>query len=215
MGNNTTKEAEQLRWFQCVDLGDGYVTNGLVDHCTEPISNSRYGIPIDLKGKTVLDIGAMNGYHSLLAERRGAVVTSIEPTQGGGDNWKCLQLALSANKSNIKAIPVDLYSFHSKPNEQFDICFYFGVLYHVEDPIKELIMLRNLTKEFALIETAIAQGNYGNNPVWEMNHGFDNDDTNIWYPSLAGLTAALKYAGFSQVELIWTDGIRSTVKALV
>lgn len=218
------EQAEKLKWFQCVPLGDNYVTKGIVDHCTEEIATNRYGIPLDLSGKTVLDIGAMNGYHSLLAEKRGAKVTAIEPTQGDGDNYKCLQLSVSANNLKTRIVPTSLQSFHSTAlpyqyrhdddGKPYDICFYFGVLYHVHNPIQELQYLSNLTKEYALIETAISQKDFGNNTVWELNHGFDNDPTNYWYPTIHGLFAALKLVGFSQAEVIYNDGIRATVKAI-
>ena len=209
------EQAEKLKWFQCVPLGDNYVTKGIVDHCTEEIATNRYGIPLDLSGKPVLDIGAMNGYHSLLAEKRGAKVKAIEPNQGYGHKFMCLELALKANKSTVQYELCDLESYAKEQGiSVFDICFYFGVLYHVHNPIQELQYLSNLTKEYALIETAISQKDFGNNTVWELNHGFDNDTTNYWYPTIHGLFAALKLVGFSQAKVIYNDGIRATVKAI-
>lgn len=214
------ESAEKLNWFQCVPLvsdeGEVYITKGIVDHCTEEIATNRYGIPLDLRGKTVLDIGAMNGYHSLLAEKRGAKVTAIEPTQGNGDNFKCLKLAIDANKSKAIIHDCNLQQFYYRKytNDRYDVCFYFGVLYHVISPIDELQHLSDVTKEYALIETAISQKDYGNDTVWELNNGFDNDPTNYWYPTINGLFAALKLVGFSQVEVIYNDKIRATVKAI-
>lgn len=59
--------AEALGWFHRIDLGQGVVTNGL--------SLGPYVGPDkmpDLQGKSVLDIGAWDGYYSFQAERLGA-----------------------------------------------------------------------------------------------------------------------------------------------
>lgn len=209
----TQERAEELKWFQCIDLGNGYITKGVVDHCTEEIATNRYGIPLDLTGKTVFDVGCNDGYHSFLCERRGAIVTAIDPNQGDGDNEECFRLAKEVLDSEVFYAPINLEKYNCK-YISFDICLYFGVLYHIENPLKELSLLFKCCKEYALIETAIAQTNYGDKSVWEFNHGFDNDTTNKWYPTIKGLENVLKYVGFKSVELIYNDGVRATVKAI-
>lgn len=59
--------ADALGWFHRIDLGHGVVTNGL--------SSGPYVGPDkmpDLDGKSVLDIGAWDGFYSFQAERLGA-----------------------------------------------------------------------------------------------------------------------------------------------
>lgn len=58
-------------WFHSLDLGHGVVTKGLktADQLQEELC--RLNFP-DLKGKTVLDIGAFDGFYSFSAERLGA-----------------------------------------------------------------------------------------------------------------------------------------------
>lgn len=59
--------ADALGWFHRIDLGHGVVTNGL--------SSGPYVGPDkmpDLGGKSVLDIGAWDGFYSFQAERLGA-----------------------------------------------------------------------------------------------------------------------------------------------
>jgi len=59
--------ADALGWFHKIDLGQGVVTHGL--------SSGPYVGPDqlpELKGKTVLDIGAWDGFYSFQAERLGA-----------------------------------------------------------------------------------------------------------------------------------------------
>jgi tRNA (mo5U34)-methyltransferase len=63
--------AEVPYWFHSIDLGDGVVTPGKKDSgwLTAELARLRLG---DLTGKSVLDIGAWDGYYSFAAERAGA-----------------------------------------------------------------------------------------------------------------------------------------------
>jgi tRNA (mo5U34)-methyltransferase len=214
------KRIDEIKWFHSIELpyeeGGSIVTPGIVDHCTEESANGRYGLPLDLTGKTVLDVGAMNGYFSFLAEKRGAIVTAIDPNQGNGDNIAGFMLAKEAIGSDVEFFEEDLEEFYLKKSEYpYDMSLLYGVLYHVENPIGELSRISKLTKEFAIIETAISQTHYGSARVWEFNPGFDGDETNKWYPSLPGLVAALKHVGFKKVDLVGgtPGGERVTVKA--
>lgn len=215
-------KAEKLKWLQCIELCEGYLTKGEFDYCHEDIATNRFGMPSDLTGKTVLDIGACNLYHSLLAEKRGATVTAIEPNQGGLDNTKCCQLVLKTidNKINFGSCDLDtLFIDGFAVPAPYDLCLLYGVLYHTTEPIKMLQQVYKLTKEdgCAIIETAISpeiEINGERQPIWQFRNGHDGDKANFWYCNLTGLEAVLKYVGFSQVELIWTDSVRATVKTI-
>lgn len=215
---NLTQEqqerAEKIRWFQMLDL-KGYVTNGQVPYCNEYDATHRFGVPLDLKNKTVLDVGCNSGYFSFLAERRGAEVTGIDPVQDGGDAAKGFLLAKEVYESNVKFHELTLSEFVNKyPKEKFDITFYYGVLYHVTNPLGELQLLSDVTKEYTIIETAIASSNYDGKSVWEYKHGFLTDKTNYWYPTLIGLENMLYTVGFTKVELVTNfHDIRATIKA--
>ncbi len=58
-------------WFHSIDVGDGVVTPGL--QSSEYLKARLHELQLpDLHGKTVLDIGAYDGFYSFEAERRGA-----------------------------------------------------------------------------------------------------------------------------------------------
>ena len=73
--------ADVLRWYHAIDLGAGVVTRG-VDNSPERLA--RIHLPADLSGRSVLDVGAWDGYFSFEAERRHAA-------SGGG--YRLLRLA--------------------------------------------------------------------------------------------------------------------------
>jgi tRNA (mo5U34)-methyltransferase len=58
-------------WWHSIDLGQGVVTKGLQPPIVLAHLLDRIRLP-DLSGKTVLDIGAYDGFFSFEAERRGA-----------------------------------------------------------------------------------------------------------------------------------------------
>lgn len=59
-------QADSYRWFHTIDLGNGVVTKGVGVHW-----HSADTFP-DVTGRSVLDIGAWDGFYSFLAERNGA-----------------------------------------------------------------------------------------------------------------------------------------------
>ena len=58
-------------WWHSIDLGQGVVTKGAKTPETLQYELESLRLP-DLRGKTVLDIGAWDGFFSFEAERRGA-----------------------------------------------------------------------------------------------------------------------------------------------
>jgi len=222
------KRVDEIKWFHSIELpyeeGGSIVTPGLnEEHCSEKAASERFGLPIDLTEKKVLDIGCNQGYMSFLSEKRGAKVTAIDPNQGDGDNIAGFMLAKEALGSDVEFWEDDLEEFvfknGSSVNAQYDICLYYGVLYHVENPLGELQRLSECTKEVAIIETAISpeiEINGKRLSIWQFNPGYDDDPTNYFYPNLTGLEAALKHVGFKSMELIYITpgGERATVKAI-
>lgn len=223
--NEVLTQVEQIRWWHRIELplpdGKKIVTPGEVDHCTEKVATNRFGIPDNLNGKTVLDIGCWDGYFSFLAERRGAeAVYSIDPYQGFtnaeiGQRGYRLAHTLLNSKCNFGVSDLEMY-VNNDQNPAVDVVFYFGILYHIDHPLKELEYLYKITNEFALIETAILTAVSPIPNLWQFLPGNKNDSTNKWYPSMSGLITALKYVGFSKVEIIYAhDGDdRTTVKAI-
>jgi tRNA (mo5U34)-methyltransferase len=61
------EEVSAVNWYHSIDLGNGIVTPGT------PVNQAmlEHGLP-DLAGRSVLDIGAWDGFYSFVAEQRGA-----------------------------------------------------------------------------------------------------------------------------------------------
>lgn len=98
------------------------------------------GIPMDLTGKSVLDIGAYDGFYSFLCESRGAKrVLAIDKEQYDGISQEKIhsigfQTCKNILNSNVEYKKIDVYDL-DKINETFDIVLFFGVYYHLENPV--------------------------------------------------------------------------------
>lgn len=222
------EKVNSIDWWHTIELptdeGDIIRTPGRVDHCTEEIATQRFGIPEDLSGKTVLDVGCWNGYHSFLAEKRGAKVTAIDIWQDNSlmaQGPEGLKLARTALASSIVYYNKSLEDFAFAGLDiplTYDVVFLFGTLYHTSNPLGHLKALSAVTGYYALIETAIAPDvELNGNLVFHIDFrpGFDNDPTNYFYFSPSALVTMLKHVGFDRVELVsaLADQTRATFKA--
>jgi len=132
-------------WYHSIPLGQGVVTPGITS--LELEEEKGKGIPEDLSGMSVLDIGAWDGYFSFLAEQRGAKrVLAIDSfpfregaRQGGRKLFKDqsrrgFDVAKEILRSKVEFREMDLYDL-DRLDENFDVVFFFELHHHIWDPI--------------------------------------------------------------------------------
>ena len=226
-------EMNAIPWWHRIPLGNGLITPGRCFHGAddEDFATKRFGLPMSLSGQTVLDIGAWDGYFSFEAERRGAARViasdiSLSPPGLPADDFGSVR-NLGANKgfdfarrvlrSKVEYINASIYNIDTALAQSqeaypraFDYVFFFGVLYHVREPLLALEKLYALTSKVALIETAFSTGS---TCTLEFRPGFMGDSSNLWYPTISCLEAMLQFVGFKRIELLHDDGYRTTVRA--
>jgi tRNA (mo5U34)-methyltransferase len=193
-----------LRWYHTLDLGYGIVTAG-VDNSAERLA--RLKLPSSLAGKTVLDIGAWDGYFSFEAERRGAArVLATDSYSWSGQGWGTkagFELARSALGSRVEDLDIDVLALSPERVGVFDVVFFLGVLYHVRHPLLALEKVASVTRELLIVETVVdllgfprpAAAFYGGS---ELNR----DPTNWWGPNITAVDGMLRAAGFARVDVI-------------
>jgi tRNA (mo5U34)-methyltransferase len=196
-------------WWHTIDLGDGIVTPGAKggpEHMQKELAS--LGLP-DLRGRSVLDIGAWDGFYSFAAERLGAArVVSLDhyaweqPELGEGRGYELAHDALgsSAEKRHADFMSCDLAALG-----RFDVVLFLGVLYHLEDPLRGMRRVYELTDDVAVIESeAMELRGRTRRPLAEF-FPFDEhvgDPTTWWVPNLAAIEALCLAAGFSRVRAI-------------
>jgi tRNA (mo5U34)-methyltransferase len=186
-----------IDWWHQIELPDGSVTPG--PDCSADKLASLH-LP-DLTGKTVLDVGAFDGYFSFAAERLGAsrVVaadTYVWRRPGGKDGFEYARDALG---SSVEDVEVEVLDISPETVGQFDVVLFLGVLYHMRHPLLALERMASVTKELLVVETLVDM-TFLRSPAaafypWELLH----DDTNWWGPNRAALLGMLRSVGFERV----------------
>jgi tRNA (mo5U34)-methyltransferase len=197
------------KWFHTIDLGGGVVTPGQKDTPTEI---GHLHLP-DLAGRTVLDVGAYDGFYSFEAERRGAkrVVAADHwvwswPDSDARGNFELAHRVL-ASQVEMRDIPVEDMSPEAL-GAAFDVVLFLGVLYHAADPIGYLKNLRSVTSGLAIIETVVDLLDVPV-PAVAYYHSttMNNDASNHFGPNPQAVEGMLLDAGFSRVVAFdpWTS----------
>jgi tRNA (mo5U34)-methyltransferase len=223
-----------VAWFHSIDLGNGIVTPGIKSAAQLDHELRAFGIP-DLTGRTVLDVGAWDGYFSFAAESRGArrvvaldhYVWSVdfprywaEVNEGAARrpyhetrHWqpetlpgkRGFDLARETLGSRVEPCVADFMTADLEKIGTFDVVFFLGVLYHLENPFAAIRRLSSVTRELAIIETeAIAIPGRERRAFWEFfpSDELDGDVTNWWAPNDRALEGMCLAAGFRRMDVI-------------
>jgi tRNA (mo5U34)-methyltransferase len=194
----------KIRWFHSIDLGRGVVTPGYDPHTARRAAG--YGIPDDLSGRSVLDIGAWDGFFSFEAERRGAArVVAVDSYCWSGAGWGTkdgFELARHALGSKVEDQEMEVLDLDPERLGRFDLVFCLGVLYHMRHPLLMVERVAAMCAGMLILETHVdlldvprpAMAFY---PGCELNADFSN-----WCgPNHAMVEAMLRDVGFREVRL--------------
>ena len=167
-------------------------------------------LPEDLSGKTVLDIGAWDGFFSFEAERRRASrVVACDYYAWHGVGWGTgrgkdgFELARTALNSRVEDVALDVLDLSPDKIGTFDVVFFLGVLYHLPNPLLALERVASVSRGLLILETVVDMVGIGRPaaafyPDKELN----NDPTNWWGPNHAAVQGMLTSVGFSRVDVI-------------
>ncbi len=203
-------------WWHRIDLGHGIVTPGSDD---STYKLQYLGIPDDLRGMTVLDVGASDGFFSFEAERRGAsrvVATDVWSGQCWGmQSQRGFDIARKALDSKVEAMAIDVLDFSPDQPGIFDVVFFLGVLYHMKHPLLALERVFSVTGKQLILETHIERVG-GKRPamVFYPDSELNRDPTNWWGPNPTAVEAMLKTAGFGKVVKVCEYAPRARAGAL-
>lgn len=191
--------ASKINWYHRIPLGHGFVTPGVDD---TPLRLSRMGVPEDLRGKTVLDIGAWDGAFSFEAERRGAERVVATDSHAWIDIGKeGFEFARKALGSKVEDRDLDVIELSPETVGVFDLVLFLGVLYHMKDPLAGLERVASVTGSQLILSTAVDLMWLGR-PAAVFYPGAElrNDPTNWWGPNPAAVEAMLRTVGFRRVR---------------
>ena len=218
------------QWHQHWELFEGVFTPG-----RNPVSLlcDLIGLPRDLRGKRVLDIGAWNGCFSFECERRGATeVIAFAPDLPESTGFSKLKEAINAN--NVQYHIGSVYDLSVESLGEFDIILFLGVLYHLRHPLLAIDKLQPLARGDVYVEThilndsnlgagknlasrilrRIAPGLPKEIPFWQFykTNELAGDFSNWFSPNIRAVLDAFESAGF-EINVVETWGDRASFHA--
>jgi tRNA (mo5U34)-methyltransferase len=203
-------------WFHQIEVAPGIVTPG-IDRSAEKLQ--QLGLPEDMSGQRVLDIGAADGFFSFECERRGAEVIAIDGNAATG-----FGVARDLLGSRVTFINMDIYDLTPEAIGQFDLVLCLGVLYHLRHPLLGLERVHSICRGQLILETAACDHHFVDAngvgrelasfspdllsiPLAQFYPGaeLNGDTTNWWAPNAVGLQGMLRSAGFEPYRTISYD----------
>lgn len=191
-------------WYHSIELPDGQVIQGLIGLDALKGRLAAFPIPADLAGKRVLDIGAWTGWCSFEMERRGAEVVAVDCVE-----FEEFREAHRMIGSRVDYRILDVDELTPESVGLFDYVLFFGVLYHLRNPLLGLEKICALTKDTAFVESFVTDDGaapctlefYETN---ELGGQIDN-----WFgPTVQCALALCRAAGFARVALEYVSADR-------
>jgi tRNA (mo5U34)-methyltransferase len=194
-------------WFHRMPLVDGVVTPGWSDVVRDKLP--WFGLPSDMTGLRVLDVGCAEGFFSFEAERRGAAeIVSLD-----FDPECAKRFALCADALGSKLeVPRVMSVYQLDPSElgTFDLVMFFGLLYHLAYPLlgmekvsamtKGTLLVQSYTLETSSMEDVPLARFQWNGVVSGPRDNAIRDPTVFWEPNAACIHDMLRHVGFVNIE---------------
>jgi tRNA (mo5U34)-methyltransferase len=208
--DEVAESARKIRWFHTIDLGNGIITPGL-DASSRRLSRMRF--PRDLSGKSVLDVGAWDGFFSFESEQRGAArVLATDSYAWDGRCWadkRGFDFAHEVLRSKIESQLIDVLDISPQTvGDGWDVVLCLGVLYHMRHPLLALERVASVTRGLLILETEVDDlllpwPSLAFYPGKELG----GDPTNWFGPNALAVEGMLKSVGFQKVERVWQSSL--------
>ncbi len=216
--------ARKITWCHPIDLGQGVITRPEW-HVRQRFARrvKFLSLPDDLTGKTVLDIGAWDGFFSFECERRGAArVLAIDTYAWDVHGKDGFLLAHEALNSKVESMRLAAEDLDPKEIGQFDLVLFLGVFYHLRSPVAVLDRLRTVTRGTLVCEThGLVPAVHGRYPLISFFPGDGHEEFGKYeftaIPTIECLRQMLVSAGFAQIDVLHRPSMAALkrLKALV
>jgi tRNA (mo5U34)-methyltransferase len=192
----TREQAEALVasrpwWYHRFEIFPGVITPGAYDPSE---TFGRLGLPDDLRGQRILEIGPADGFFTKQLAIRGASVTALDYVEKDFCGFAVMEQLHGVPFDFVRGNIYELPRFGFQP---FDLVLCLGVLYHMPDMVRALYILRGICGERLIIETLVST-DLGDEPCARYCPAatLNNDLTNFWIPNITCVKAMLVDVGF-------------------
>lgn len=160
----------------------------------------RYRLPVELAGKSFLDVGCWEGVHCADAVRHGS------PDVVGVDICTSDALIENADRYGFDFLQMDVFGEQFLGLGRFDVVLCSGMMPSVQSPALLLSRLRSVTAELLVVETTTTTHG-GDVPMMLFQGGGEGtkDKSNWWAPNRACLVQMLEATGYEGISVVWED----------
>jgi len=177
-------------------------------------------IPENLRGWSVLDIGAWHGFFSFECERRGADrVLAIDSYAWDRFGMEGFLDARARFGSKVEYRRLDVHALDVNDVGQFDLVLCLGLVYHLSNPLRAFERIARVTQRLLICEThVLLPFVHERYPLIPFFPG-DEQATQARYelcamPTLECLKQMLQFVGFGDVEVVYSPSFRYWKKLL-
>jgi tRNA (mo5U34)-methyltransferase len=160
----------------------------------------QFRMPVELEGRSFLDVGCWEGVHCAEAVRRGARdVVGVDLCTSNG-------LRANADRYGFDFLQMDVFSEKWLELEPFDVVLCSGLLYSVENVMSLIFRLRKVCAGLLVVETGITR--LQEDKPMMIFHGQGegtSNPSNWWTPNKLCLEQMLATAGFEGISTVWED----------
>ena len=162
---------------------------------------------IDFNGMRILDIGAMEGYFTVLATKAGATATAYDRPVDFKYRIDLVKEAQKIDFEYVNGVPFKHYvwNHHKTMQPLFECIIFSGVLYHTIEPLLFLWFVKSLLRPggIMVLET---QSVLDNEPYLIANaHGRYAQGNNYYFPSTGWLDYYIRALGFLPTDIEYVD----------
>lgn len=145
----------------------------------------------------VVDIGVADGDLAFLLESLGCQVTAIDWPGTNANQMRGLELLRRELGSRVEIREIDLDDQFRLDGDRFGLALALGLMYHLKNPFYFAEKLA-VHSRHALFSTRILPRGTTPDPVAQLtsNREFENDPTNYWFFSEAGIERLLDRCGW-------------------
>jgi tRNA (mo5U34)-methyltransferase len=162
----------------------------------------------------VMDLGCGDGDNAFFFESLGCKVYALDNSAPNFNRMQGVRALMRALDSPLEIFDVDLDSQFTLPAQHCNLAILLGVLYHLKNPFYVLEELARISK-YCFLSTRIARfATDGRTSIeefpvgWLLDHSeANNDSTNYWIFSAAGLTRLLSRSGWAVTASLRTGDV--------
>ena len=158
-----------------------------------------------LKGKRILDIGCNAGFWSLQAIEAGCdYVLGVDGRDMHVEQAQLVFETKEIDESRYNFVQGDIFEYDFAQHGEFDIVFYFGLMYHISKPVVLMEKIAAVNRDIVIIDTDLSTLK---GPFLEIHHEPLDDPRNavfntmVLWPTKQAVAAIARQSGYDVMML--------------